>query len=987
MLAEDGTITLDEEQWDIIAVLPRGKTLYDVTKFFEDAPSRKKKPNLLAQLTLHGDVLTVPDDEWNDGLDHERQRRWDEGVRLYEGESRPRIRKDPTVQGQYVGYSMYMKGPVVIRPGGNTTNSRLQFKVEPDGSIAGRQTIPHYLATMPGNLIALKKWVQGDGEQFSKIREQSVRTGMALGIGAGIAPIAKYRALTDEQFAFAVQHLDEPIYPNRPRGPGNPNWRELVCDGALQRRGTGHMAGFEYGVPYLKALVFPEELIMILHDFALQFPNDFFTTESLLFGLFAWFDCKYGRSRNGEESTEQAWTLPFANLADCLKGWVHFLRWPEEMGLVDYPHFLRYIHQISTADRKRDRLNVQGITSRVKGITPSSRLILLPHMMPGSKMPRMINIQPYRFPTKAELALTGLTSVYLYGLPTYAAHVTPIQHTPLVQLCVPRRLAGASFIGSSKPLSSVAWNLKDLQNPASDLCLITAPFCKGGPVWARNSELASYLFDNPNDRGPLPDLLDTNWSLMDHLSQTAASTYLHQQIQHLMQAQNMGALQIGPGFSLHINAQGFVAVLDAPVEMVLHGEKESLKPIFDEIEESDSEGPSPFVDDVHYVWRRLHESLTTIEDRPEKTNEGLLRAINSSIEMEDEAWQRMRWLEGDPQLEYLVGLIPEALTETICNMAGLVLENTDQDPLSVLWEADEELQELIEQVDKAGPRPSPNLKKKQKAIVETWQQIREMLESGKMAPHLQHVLQCLRNESAGQAAGGNQEGSSHHQEQADGPPGGDAPRESDRETPNNDQDDSDASDSSSSSDDGRPPKKKPKVQGSSGMEKGKGRMIEYNLCSGPQLESPPPHATDSSGLSDEGEENNEDSEEDGKGGADDEDLDENGTGGTNDEDLDEDLENEMSEQNPEEDRGGKTDKESRDEGSGRNMGEDEEERGTPLPRDPSPAANSSNTSPRLSSNLFPPTRDSSGSGKRVRFGDPVSSVLNPPSEEGGYILD
>lgn len=56
-LAEDGNVTLDEEQWDKIAVLPRGRTLYDVTKFFQEAPGRKKKPNLLKQFTLHKDVL------------------------------------------------------------------------------------------------------------------------------------------------------------------------------------------------------------------------------------------------------------------------------------------------------------------------------------------------------------------------------------------------------------------------------------------------------------------------------------------------------------------------------------------------------------------------------------------------------------------------------------------------------------------------------------------------------------------------------------------------------------------------------------------------------------------------------------------------------------------------------------------------------------------------------------------------------------------
>ncbi|KAL5087048.1 hypothetical protein Trisim1_008431 [Trichoderma cf. simile WF8] len=165
----DRTVTLDEEQWCIIAVLPCGRDLYDVTKFVLDAPGRKRKKNLLKQLTLCEDIRLVPNDEWNDGYDEERQRRWDQGMRLYQGELRPTLRREPTVQGLYLGYSMYMHGPVVIRPsrpGDGTPNVRHQvgcanfegceFKVEPDGSVAGRQTIPHFLMTMSGNLIAAK---------------------------------------------------------------------------------------------------------------------------------------------------------------------------------------------------------------------------------------------------------------------------------------------------------------------------------------------------------------------------------------------------------------------------------------------------------------------------------------------------------------------------------------------------------------------------------------------------------------------------------------------------------------------------------------------------------------------------------------------------------------------------------------------------------------------------------------------------------------
>lgn len=121
-----------------------------------------------------------------------------------------------------------------------------------------------------------------------------------------------------------------------------------------------------------------------------------------------------------------------------------------------------------------------------------------------------------------------------------------------------------SFIGSSKPLGSIAWNLNNLQNLASDLGLITTPFFKGESVWARNTALASHLFDNPNDWEPLPDLLSPHWSLIDNLDPIAASTYWYHQYQHLTHAIELGALQIGPGFSITLNAERFIAVMAAP---------------------------------------------------------------------------------------------------------------------------------------------------------------------------------------------------------------------------------------------------------------------------------------------------------------------------------------------------------------------------------------------------------------------------------------
>ncbi|KAL7897288.1 hypothetical protein HDV63DRAFT_264558 [Trichoderma sp. SZMC 28014] len=177
------------------------------------------------------------------------------------------------------------------------------------------------------------------------------------------------------------------------------------------------------------------------------------------------------------------------------------------MCLAEYPHFARYIDRIFKENRRRDPLVVRGadldeaevkrlmmqITSKVQGVTPPHRLILLPHMMPASRMPRMVNIQPYVFPTKAQLAMTGLTSVYLKGLPTYIAHDTPLEDTPLVKLCVPKRLAANSYIGNMRPLQGTRWEMDDLKQMNGELGLRTFPYLKVGLVWETDLDAMSPL--------------------------------------------------------------------------------------------------------------------------------------------------------------------------------------------------------------------------------------------------------------------------------------------------------------------------------------------------------------------------------------------------------------------------------------------------------------------------------------------------------------
>ncbi|UKZ61466.1 uncharacterized protein TrAtP1_002732 [Trichoderma atroviride] len=156
----DGVLqTLIEDQWCIVEVLPPRQNHVQV-----HTTSRKAQAE---EESVGPDQSALRS---SNGLDLQRQQRWDAGERQTPDEPRPVIRAEPTVNGLYVGWFTYMLGPVFVRPvdtGDATPNVRHQvscadfegtdFKVEPAGCVAGCQTIPHYLATMPDNLRAMAR--------------------------------------------------------------------------------------------------------------------------------------------------------------------------------------------------------------------------------------------------------------------------------------------------------------------------------------------------------------------------------------------------------------------------------------------------------------------------------------------------------------------------------------------------------------------------------------------------------------------------------------------------------------------------------------------------------------------------------------------------------------------------------------------------------------------------------------------------------------
>lgn len=138
--------------------------------------------------------------------------------------------------------------------------------------------------------------------------------------------------------------------------------------------------------------------------------------------------------------------------------------------------------EASSINEDRVKTLLLSVVYRVESITRSARLPLLPHTLPESRMPPMINMQPYTAPTPTQLALTGLASVYLYGLPEYAALRAPKEETPLVRLCIPLSLAENSFTGQRRrsQQKTTIWRTHFSQTQKN--YPFTAPHLKAGPV-------------------------------------------------------------------------------------------------------------------------------------------------------------------------------------------------------------------------------------------------------------------------------------------------------------------------------------------------------------------------------------------------------------------------------------------------------------------------------------------------------------------------
>ncbi|KAL6824095.1 hypothetical protein V8C40DRAFT_30922 [Trichoderma camerunense] len=829
-------ITLNEELWSLIEVLPRGRDLYDRTRFGENAPDRKKKGNLSFQLGLDHKWGMRPEEEWDDGFDRQRQAEWDAKREDEREGPRPEIRPNPMVAGAYVGWSMYGHGAVFLKPARRDHPTTLthvasasfdgnEFKMEPLGSVTGRQTILHHSLLVRGNLIPLKMFVNGNGtfaELFrgghftlEEIRQQSVNTLKALYRGSHVIPIMKWRPLTDEQFEYAAAHLDEPVFRDRELGPDNPPWRDVICDASMLRRGGKGLSGFCLQVPLLKTLNIPQGILKELRRILSHFPNDNITEDDSLHALFVWYGLMHTAKRGEEESVEgirkgakqksASWTVPYEYLVRCILAWPHYLRWHEEMGFSEYIHFFRYVDHIFRADQERPELSTQGVTadvellerlmldvtSKVPNINPQTRLSLLPHMIPDSKMPRMINMEPYVFPSEGEIILSGLTSVYLKGLPCYSAHSTPPDITKMVTLCVPTRLAINSHIGSHRPLAGTNWDLDSLRNtlamnrPAdeNETLLITAPWVHAGPVWRMDHAGIAEMVEDPSARGPAPDSVDPSWSLLDQLSVPSQATYLRQMWASLKLLHDQG-VAIPDNMSLTLDRRGMPILIGGltmteellrqPTLTLIHGKggEDQLKvrvtkATFPRVVQEESEDdPTPLGGTVmeiisrapqrkHATWKKVYDELAAnLENGVVPTRGSLAATLEASLSKEDGSWLKVRFL-GERNNETLAANLAthnmDEIMGAMYNLIGLETDSAAEDPLSTLRDIDRQwanaCQELMDEWHRLRDADQQFLStpaRRAKDIRSMWSRLREKLTPGRLRPLLEGTLSQLK---------------------------------------------------------------------------------------------------------------------------------------------------------------------------------------------------------------------------------------------------
>ncbi|KAL6792115.1 hypothetical protein J3E68DRAFT_438388 [Trichoderma sp. SZMC 28012] len=314
-------------------------------------------------------------------------------------------------------------------------------------NIKHQGVIPHYLATTEANLTTLKRLVSGEPlETFLTTPEN--RKAYDLYVEKLIQGLKRGAAIAPFSFTTPPVLSDLPHRSNlagrlqddgKPQDEDNRYLSEVACNPHVPLRAPSLASpSFVYRAAPIGAFEYPPELIRLLKEFALQYPNDFLPLRLMLLACHLWFDiiqhenkqwqrCMRGELRGRLEN------IPEVSLAEFIVYFAHWLSWNESMGLSGHLHPFHFVSKACESDEfhpdfavnkdhiPQDRVIalMHKITSRIPNLSTDTRINLLPCHIPGSKMPsfcRTVTLQP---PHPISLALTGLPHVGYLGLPNY----------------------------------------------------------------------------------------------------------------------------------------------------------------------------------------------------------------------------------------------------------------------------------------------------------------------------------------------------------------------------------------------------------------------------------------------------------------------------------------------------------------------------------------------------------------------------------------
>ncbi|QYS98696.1 hypothetical protein H0G86_005864 [Trichoderma simmonsii] len=288
------------------------------------------------------------------------------------------------VTAYYLGFSMDMRRPAFMRhqapktrkgetrvPGrvhdqiSENNLGGLVIKSELASTITGRAIIPHYLMTVKENLLAAKRLVSGVPLEdvfntpdalahYNDAIETLIRNlenGKALNPPALITP--------HERQGVRAGTSISGLFPADPTACPGKRLSDVVCHTRLLTQSTREQGptGFRFCLPPIEVLKFPPELLRILDEFIKLYPGDLIDPRVALIGCFIFQGImehtemqmgKYFQIRKAAKEPYQA--VPEQSLTATIIYTPHYLRWPEYMGLTEFPHPFRFIFRALDTD-------------------------------------------------------------------------------------------------------------------------------------------------------------------------------------------------------------------------------------------------------------------------------------------------------------------------------------------------------------------------------------------------------------------------------------------------------------------------------------------------------------------------------------------------------------------------------------------------------------------------------------------------------------